>query len=489
MTTSPTSPAPITTRTDLVVIGGGLAGLVIARDCARAGLALTLLEADATLGGVVRPVELDDMVLDRGAEAFATRGSAVPELLDELELTERENPAQAGSWLQLPDRAIPSPASGIMGIPAEPLAADVVAALGTVGATRAWADQWLPLREADFEVGLGELVRRRMGPLVVDRLVAPIAGGVYSADVDDLDPDLVVPGLRAAMRRTGSLARAVAGMRAQRRAGAAVQVPSGGLHTLVGALAYGARASGAQLRTDAPVLGLERIDSGWQVRLADELLLADRVVVATEQHGAERLLGDLDDFADLPRSPAPGSIELITLVFDAGVVAGAPRGTGMLVARDADQVQAKAMTHASAKWAWVQDAAQGRAVLRLSYGRAGQVPATAALDETSAVALAQRDAAILLGQPLPAPRASLRVSLAQSQPSVGSGAAELRRSWRTRAAGVAGLELAGAWVAGTGLAQVIPDARAVAGRLLASARAGGDASPTTATDPAAMNTK
>ena len=67
---------------------------------------------------------------------------------------------------------------------------------------------------AEGPVSLGELVRVRMGRAVLDTLVSPVVSGVHSADPDTLDADTVDPGLRAALVKHGSLARAVAALRA-----------------------------------------------------------------------------------------------------------------------------------------------------------------------------------------------------------------------------------------------------------------------------------
>ena len=64
-------------RTALVV-GGGVAGLTAARDLAVAGLRVTLVEAADHFGGAVGAHEVAGLVLDSGAESFATRSDAVP---------------------------------------------------------------------------------------------------------------------------------------------------------------------------------------------------------------------------------------------------------------------------------------------------------------------------------------------------------------------------------------------------------------------------
>src|SRR5699024_4949107 len=62
---------------DVAVIGGGMAGLTAARTHARAGAGVVLFEAAATLGGLVGSQQVGGLTLDRGADAFATRGEHV----------------------------------------------------------------------------------------------------------------------------------------------------------------------------------------------------------------------------------------------------------------------------------------------------------------------------------------------------------------------------------------------------------------------------
>ena len=70
-------------ETRVVVVGGGVAGLVAALQCAKVGMQVTVLEASDRLGGVVRETEVAGLRLDAGAESFATRGGHVRALIDD----------------------------------------------------------------------------------------------------------------------------------------------------------------------------------------------------------------------------------------------------------------------------------------------------------------------------------------------------------------------------------------------------------------------
>ncbi|KQS98527.1 protoporphyrinogen/coproporphyrinogen oxidase [Cellulomonas sp. Leaf395] len=420
---------------DAVVVGGGIAGLVAARELAHEGLRTLVLEERDTLGGAVAGHTVAGLRLDAGAESYATRGGTVAALLDDLGLADRiRTPEPLGAWVHLPHGDGPLPRTGLLGIPVDPWAARRT--LGFVGTVRASLDLVLPATGA---TSLGDLVRRRMGSRVLDRLVRPVVGGVHAADPDDLAVGAVAPGLPDALRRErGSLARAVRSLRAAAPAGSAVQGIAGGMHVLVDALVADVEAHGGTVRTGVTVTSL-----------ADEP--ADRWVLATPS--AVDLLG-----LTVGR-PDPGAqVTLVTLVLDAPALDTPPRGTGVLVAREADDVTAKALTHATAKWAWLAQAAgPGRHVVRLSYGRAGE-------DVQPDVDVALRDASVLLGTPLS--RGQLEghavVRWTQALPRPSAAHARVVADVRAAVEPLAGIAVCGAWVAGNGLASVVPDARAAA---------------------------
>lgn len=496
MTAVPAAPdaADVAPAWDVVVVGAGVAGLVAARDLVHAGLRVVLVDGRDAPGGAVRGHDVAGLRLDAGAESFATRGGAVAALLVELGLGDDVvTPEPRGAWVHLTSGDGPLPRTGLLGVPAHPLAADVRRTLGAAGAARAALDLVLPARVGAGATTFGALVRARMGDAVADRLVHPVVGGVHAADPDDLATDTVAPGLTAARADArGSLARAVRALRASAPAGSAVQGLAGGIHRLVDALVEDVTAHGGVVLTRTRATGLTREDDG---RLAvrtepapargaatdavpappaagARTLHAGRVLLATPQ--APALLRGLDGVELGEVATDDGvPVTLVTLVLDAPALDAAPRGTGVLVGPGVTDVTAKALTHATAKWGWLARTARpGRHVVRLSFGRAsaahaadGTPPGDALLD----VALA--DAGTLLGVPLPASslvgHAVVRWTQSLPRPSATHRAAVA--AVRDAVAHVPGVAVCGAWASGTGLASVVPDARAAAALLVQQA--------------------
>ncbi len=470
-------------RPGVVVVGGGMAGLVAARELLLRGAQVTVLERSAVFGGSVDGRTLGGFELDSGAESFSTRSPTVPDLAAELGLGELiVTPDAPGAWVQLPGRnheagAHPLPSSGILGIPADPADPDTVALIGRAGALRAALDKVLPpgplaTRPA---VSLGELVRSRMGEEVLSRLVAPVAGGVFSADPDTLDVDSVAPGLRPAMVRLGSLGAAAGALRQAAPAGSAVGGLRGGMFQLRDALVAALREGGADLRTSETVSGIRRPEpGGWTVTTEHSTLqrsiTAAAVVLAADGPGAVDLLaGVLPALAGERPVPVPG-VALVTLVVDVPELDASPRGTGVLVARGVEGITAKALTHATAKWGWLREqAGPGSHILRLSYGRAGDTPADlgASTRDEDLFGRAVADASALLGVRIePADVVDWDVvRWAGALPHAAVGHRERVSRLRAAVAPLDGLEVTGGWLAGTGLVSVIDDAAARAGAL------------------------
>jgi oxygen-dependent protoporphyrinogen oxidase len=409
--------------TEFTVIGGGIAGLVTARRLAMAGRTVRLIEASNHLGGTVASHLVGGINLDAGAESFATRNNTIADLARELGLGDDVvSPSDEGAWLQpVHGAALPLPNTGVLGIPATPLDGNTIAVLGLAGALRAQLDSLIPWFGQRTDTSLGALVRRRMGKATVEKLVAPVVHGVYSLHPNDLPLERVA-GLKERLELHGSLAAAARSMRDAMPAGTAVQGIRGGINRLITELA-------ADLTTYGVIVEFER-----RIENAEQLAELDGTVIVA----APGIL-----------APVRGrTVTLATLVLDAPELDAEPRGSGVLVAPGCTAVSARALTHATAKWQWLKEYAEGRHIVRLSYNE----------EPDNLVEVARHDAEILLGVSLPP----------ESVTDFG------RQQW-IRPAPLAAVErtdgviVVGETVGGTGLAGIVAHANATVDRLLVPA--------------------
>ena len=359
----------------VVVVGGGLGGLVAARRLVLDGNDVTLLEASDRLGGSIAHHRVGGIDLDAGAESFAMRGGVVAALATDLGLGDQiVFPSEAAGWIH-PAEGTPFalPAIGLNGIPGVPLASDVTTVIGAAAATRAFiGDALLPGLVGARSQNLAELVRRRMGSGVLDKLVSPVIYGSRGISPAEVTPDELSPGLLAALRREGSLARAVRDLRlrsleTQQTAGIRV-----GLFRLV-----------EELTADLDRYGVD-------VRL-------NSAVTSTTQFGAmvgtRAVPGTVLNF--VPEGPTT-PFTLVTLVLDAAELDASPRGSGVLVGRGAPGIRARSLAHRTAKWPWLAERARGKHVVRLSYdGTLDDPVATAIADAHTLMGIAPQNSSVV----------------------------------------------------------------------------------------------
>ena len=376
----------VSTNRDIIVVGGGIAGLVAARRLLIDGYRVTLCEVSDHLGGAIVRHSVGGIDLDAGAESFSTRGGVVTALAGELRLADSVvNPNTFPGWIQPDDgAAFALPGMSLNGIPGSPFAADVMAVIGGRAAARAFlGDALLPGTVGAKATSLAELVRIRMGGAVVDRLVTPVVRGSRSVSPAEVGADEMSPGLRAAMVREGSLARAVRVNQISALARAEAAGIRGGLYRLVEELVADLERFGATIRLNTLVSSVTESSVQASMGNVTETLRGTVVVAAP---------GLLDSG---PTRGAP--LVLATLVVAAPELDSCPRGTGVLVARGTPDVRARSLGHRTAKWPWLLERAGGNHVVRLSYDETIHDLG----GETALAEIARRDASALLGIDLP----------------------------------------------------------------------------------------
>jgi oxygen-dependent protoporphyrinogen oxidase len=360
---------------DVVVVGGGIAGLVAARGLALTGRDVLLLEASPQVGGKLRTAEVAGLPVDVGAEAMLARRPEGLDLAAELgaELV-HPTTAASGVWSRGALRALPR---SLMGVP---LDLDQLAASGVLshdGLARTSAEV---ATEVVDDVSVGDLVAARLGDEVVERLVEPLLGGVYAGHARRISAAAAVPQLLAMARRGSLLEQA-----------ATVPVSTAPVFaTLAGGM--GRRpglvrdAGGFDVRTSATVRALRRTPSGWAVTVGPtthpETVEADAVVLATPAAPTARLLAEVAPEAAAELTGVESaSVAVVTLVFRAQDVPDALFERSGFLVPPVERRTIKASTFSFAKWAWVRELDADLVVLRTSLGRHGEETTLQAADE------------------------------------------------------------------------------------------------------------
>ncbi|MBM3962132.1 MAG: protoporphyrinogen oxidase, partial [Planctomycetes bacterium] len=293
-------------RGEVVVLGGGLAGIAATAALVDAGVDVLLLEAGDALGGKLRATSGG---VPRGPLVWEARRASVTRLVERLGLAGAVVPA--------------SPASNARYVVRDGALCALRPDLRSLWSTRAlsWRDRLMlatePLRmalgarrggraDADDE-SVAAFFRRHFGAAVADRLVAAMVGGIWAGDPELLSLHSCFPDVAALAQTHGSVVKGL--LQRQRALAAAARVtralppsasslpPSGSL-TLRGGLASIGAAAAATLpvRTGATVTAVA-VDGGQGVRLTlqdGSVVQARAVVVATEAPVAARLLAPVD---------------------------------------------------------------------------------------------------------------------------------------------------------------------------------------------------
>ena len=448
------------------MVGGGITGLATAYYLSQAGAAVTLIEGDDRLGGKIRTGELAGVPVEAGPDTFLARVPEAVDLCRQLGLEDRlVAPATGQAFIWVGGRLRPLPERHVLGVPIALVPLVRSGVLSPAGVARAALDIVLPPSGWGADPSVAEVVGRRMGPEVVDRLVGPLVGGINAGRADRLSLASTARPLAEGAAASRSL---VLGLR--RRATAptgptAVPGPvflglAGGLERLVDRLGevLGPR---VDLRAGTTVTKLERgPGGGWRLACRPgPAVEVDWCVLTTPAPAAAELLRQVaPDAARHLDAVRYASVALATLGYDPGALAAPLRGSGYLVARSEGLLHT-ACTFTTTKWPAL--AGRGLVLVRPSAGRDGD-DRPADLDDAELVARLHLEVAAAIGARQP-PVVSLVDRWPGSFPQYDVGhQARVEAVDAALAAAAPGVLVAGAAYRGLGIASCVAQARSAA---------------------------
>jgi oxygen-dependent protoporphyrinogen oxidase len=453
----------------VAVVGAGIAGLAAAhRLVERRESEVVLLEASERPGGTIVTERTAGFTIEGGPDAILTEKPWAVELCERVGVRlvgTREG--ERRTWVVHRGRLAPLPDGFLLLAPTDLWALAASPIFSWRGKLRMALDLVLPRASGKRDESLAAFVRRRLGREALERVAQPLAGGIYTADVERLSLAATMPRFRDLERRHRSV---ILGLRAQagseRAAGARYSLfvaPADGMGALVDAVAR--RLPEGVLRLRAPVAGLALEGGRWRLRAGGEALAADALVCTTPAHTAADLLGMVDgQLGRELRAIEYASSATVTLAYRAGDAAGL-RGFGFVV----PAVERRALiacTYAGRKFPG--RAPDGHELLRAFVGGALR-PDLAELDDAALTETVRRDVRELVG--ITAPPTLVRVHRhPRAMPQYGVGHLDRVATIEARAADLPALALAGAAYRGVGIPDCVRGGEAAADAVLSAIR-------------------
>ena len=289
----------------IVVVGGGVTGLAAILELERLAPAaqVTLLDSSSRLGGVLESQQFQDFTIETSADMFTIDPSAALDLVRRL--------GREGDLLTTTptkDRAYVATATGIEPLPRGfslmlPADVDTVLAspiLSTAGKQRFLQEQQVPQGDCSVDESLESFAIRRFGAEVFERLIQPLAGGIYTADPKTLSMQATMKRFIDMEQEFGSLIAAGKALQKKEAASAEAsgaryglfRAPKGGVGQLIHWMVEAVERAG--LQSNQTVTAIDKTDTRWRVTTGEGSIDADAVIVATGAAVAGQLLKNVD---------------------------------------------------------------------------------------------------------------------------------------------------------------------------------------------------
>ncbi|MGH9253385.1 MAG: protoporphyrinogen oxidase [Vicinamibacterales bacterium] len=334
---------------DVVVVGGGIAGLAAAYELQRRGLRIRLLEATARLGGVILTEHFDGWIIDGGPDSLLVQKPAGVGLCRELGIADRlVSTLEPRAAYVVRDGTLHALAGGsFLGFPVGVAALATSSLFSVGGKLRMACELVVPRREDGADESIAAFVRRRFGGEAADYLAEPLLAGIHAGDAERLSMRALFPRLTEAEQRTGSVIRSLRALRMRPSSeGAFVSLP-GGLGELVDTIA-------AALTPETVVLSARtthlRRATTYTLHSDAGSFEARAVILAVPAYAAANLVRSLDaTLAGFCESVPYASTATVAFGYHREQIGHPMQGSGFVVPR-VERSPLLAATWVTSKW-------------------------------------------------------------------------------------------------------------------------------------------
>ncbi len=277
----------------IVIAGGGISGLSLAywlTENTERQLDVTVLEAEGRPGGKIWTDRAEGYLCESGVNGFLDNKPRSLELASRVSLEPIRGDEAAkkrfiysdGELHRLPESPPAFFKSSLMSLP---------------GKLRIMLEPFISRGTKDDET-LADFARRRLGKEAFEKLIDPMASGIYAGDPEDMSLQSCFPRIHEIEQTYGSLIKGMFKIMAERKkkvgAGPGGTLASfrEGMQSMTDKLAS---VLGGRVRLNSGVISVERAGEGFKIHLSDGTTVeADVAVLAVPAYRAADVLRELD---------------------------------------------------------------------------------------------------------------------------------------------------------------------------------------------------
>lgn len=317
---------------DVVVIGAGISGLACAHDLVCQGFDVQVLERQVRTGGNAKSVLMDGFLMELGPTTFnATFPTAMQRIHDlGLDASARELGPNVRKRYLRDER-------GLHGISVHPFGFFTSGYLSLLDRASMAAEVLRPRKTRGKEETIHQFASRRFGKGFADKVIEPLAAGIFMGDSETLSINGTFPKLVELERRSGSIIRGILAARRGSEPGRKLLSWDGGIGTLPQTLTT---LLCTRIQTGVTVTKVSRKTVGFEITTANSgTLRSHAVVLAVQPHVVSVLLHKLDPLSAIAAGKiAAPPITVVYLGYRKNQVAHPIDGLGFLSTKNASHI-------------------------------------------------------------------------------------------------------------------------------------------------------
>ncbi len=318
--------------TDVLVIGGGISGLAIARLLSNAGVQVELWERESRTGGKIQTQRHEGYRLEQSASIVMNFRADVNRFLHECGLDEYKTSLAPATkrHLIVDDQLCQMPLK-LMSMMASPV--------WSWQSKLRMALEPFVKKGGDTKESAASFIRRRLGSEFLGKAMEPYIAGILASDAEQANAASVLPRMTALEQRYGSLSL---GMLAHKLRGHRTAMPAesfsfgNGMSTLTDILTRGNKASdNFSLRSQCEAQQIVRTKKGWRVHgragNTEYELQTRQIIVSTPADAAAVLTNNVDaELSSLLSSIEYAPVAVVHAGFDRTAISHPLEGNGFL---------------------------------------------------------------------------------------------------------------------------------------------------------------